>query len=142
MFVNSVPQRSRLLSLESCTQSHACRPLSKNISIPLTKECLNCIICQAGRLAKAYSPAPCLRLRLNRAAAFVNVTQSCGVFLPNESTCIYGSSVFIPSVCRRLKYMTCPAAERCPGMLTIVRAPILNKNERGTSRAKSHYLSA
>ena len=48
----------------------------------LTKECLNCIMCQAGRLAKAYSRAPCLCLRLNTAAAFENVTLSRGARPP------------------------------------------------------------
>lgn len=76
-------------------------------------------MCQAGRLAKAYSRAPCLCLRLNTAAAFENVTHSRGAHLPYEHTRIYGSSVFIPSACRR---STCPAAEECPGTLTIVRA--------------------
>lgn len=66
-----------------------------DISAPLTEECLKCVICRAGRLAKAYSTAPCVcvRLRLNRAAALENVTRSCGAPLPNEHTCIYGSRV-------------------------------------------------
>lgn len=42
--------------------------------------------------------------------------------LPNGSTCIYGSSVFILSDCHRLKYVTCPASEKCPGTLTFASA--------------------
>ena len=81
-----------------CSFSTRAGPLSKDMSIPLTKECLNCIICQAGRLAKAYSPALCLCLRLNRAAAFENVTHSCRAVLPSEHTCI-----FLDQVCLSLQ---------------------------------------
>lgn len=109
-------------------------PLSKNTSIPLTKECLNCIICQAGRLAKAYSSAPCLCLRLNRAAASENVTQSCGLFLPNESTCIYGSSVFIPLSPPQVEVrdLSC-CGEKCPGTLQQLRgfSDWNEKNKKG-----------
>lgn len=74
LWLSVVPQRSVPSSLESCT--HACRPLSQIISTPLTKECLNCIMCQAGGLAAAYFAAPCLRLRWNREQLHLRMSPS------------------------------------------------------------------
>lgn len=104
-------------------------PLFKNISRSLTKECLNCIICYEGRLAKTLI-LHSVCLRLNRAAAFENVTLGCRALSLREHRCIYGSSVFIPWACHRLKYMTCPAAGRCPGTLTVAKAWMETKTRK------------
>lgn len=128
-------------SLESWTHSHACRPLSKHISIPLTKECLNCIICQAGRLAKAYSPAPCLCPRLNRAAAFENVTHSCGALLPSEHTCIFWIKCVYPIGLPQVEVHDLPCCKEVPRHAGCCGG-LDEQKQTGINRAKSHYLSS
>lgn len=117
--LNALEQSGSRSPLESCTR--ACRAFSSSIiSAPLTKECLNCIMCQAGGLAKSffffYSFFSCICAPGEREKQLrsENVTRCCGG-LKEKSIISSDQGSSSPSALRRLTSTTCPTGRRCLG---------------------------